>query len=145
MTQEIEKKKVPVVKGWFNMETGLLEANRCKTCGDYFFPKVISCRNPKCRSRELEDVNLSTKGKLWSFSTNYYKPPAPYVSPDPFVPYTLCTVTLEKEKLGVVGQLAKGYDPEKLKAGMDMELVMEALYVDKDGAENIAWKWKPAK
>jgi uncharacterized OB-fold protein len=144
MTQNAEKKRVPVVKGWFDMDAGLLVGNRCKTCGDVFFPRVISCRNPNCRGRELDEITLSTKGKLWSFTTNCYKPPAPYVSPEPFVPYTIVVVNLDQEKLGVVGQLAQGVALEKLKEGMEMELIMEALYADKDGTEHIIWKWKPA-
>lgn len=139
------KKKIPVVEGWFNSETAkpYLLGNRCKSCGDYFFPKVISCRNPKCRGKEIAEIPLSTKGTLWSFTTNYYQPPAPYVSPQPFVPYTVAVVDLYKEKLMVAGQVAKGVEPETLKVGIEMELIMEALYEDADGTEHIIWKWKP--
>lgn len=140
-----EKKKVPVVAGWhtMDMEKPRLIGNRCKSCGDFFFPKVTSCRNPNCRSDELEEALLSTRGTLWSFTTNFYQPPPPYVSPDPFVPYTVAVVDLPQEKLMVAGQVVKGFDPERLKVGMGMELVLENLYADDQGVEHVIWKWKP--
>jgi len=145
MAQESESKKVPVVPGWYHVDApGRLIGNRCKACGDYFFPKVISCRNPKCRGKEMEEVLISTKGALWSFTTNFYQPPAPFVSlTKPFSPYTVAVVTLHEEKLMVAGQLAAGISPEKLTVGMEMEMIMEPLYLDESGTEHIMWKWKP--
>ncbi len=145
MEQKTETKKVPVVPGWFSLESPFrLIGNRCATCGDYFFPKVIACRNPNCRGTTLEEAYFGTRGKLWSFTTNYYQPPAPYVSPDPFVPYTIAVVDLPVEKLMVAGQVVKGVDPDSLRVGMEMDLVMDTLYEDPDGTEHVIWMWKPA-
>ena len=140
-----EGNKIPVIEGWFTMDTEEphLIGKRCKSCGDYFFPEVPFCRNPNCRAKDLEEVALSRKGTLWSFTQNYYTPPPPYVSPDPFEPYTIAVVDLPKEKLMVMGQVASGYDFEKLEIGMEMELVIEKLYEDDQGNEYIIWKWKP--
>jgi len=138
-------KRVPVVEGWFTLdpEEPHLIGNRCKSCGDYFFPTASNCRNPHCRREELEEVKLSRKGKLWSFTNNYYQPPPPYVPPDPFEPYAIAVVDLPEEKLMVMGQLAGGYDFEKLEIGMDMELIVEKLYDDDEGNEHVIWKWRP--
>jgi uncharacterized OB-fold protein len=87
---------------------------------------------------------LSRTGKLWSFTTNHYAPPPPYVAPDPFVPYTVAAVELAEEKMVVLGQLAPGVDPKSLKVGMDVELVLETLYAD-ESSEYLVWKWKPVK
>jgi len=130
MKQEQAQRAVPVVPGWFTMDDGRLLGNRCKSCGDYFFPKVIACRNPNCRSRELEEVKFCIRGKLWSFTTNYYQPPLPYVSPEPFVPDTIAVVDLPVEKLAVAGQVVPGVEPGTLKVGMEMELVVAPLYTD---------------
>jgi uncharacterized protein len=144
METKSAKKRIPAVEGWFTMgsEPSLI-GNHCKTCGDYFFPKSSYCRNPKCMGKDLEEVLLSRKGKLWSYTVNYYQPPPPYISPDPFVPYGLAVVQLAKEKMDVAGQVVSGYDFEKLKVGMDMELVLEKLTEDKQGNEVMVWKWKP--
>ena len=66
---------------------------------------VLISRTPA----ELEEVALSRTGKLWSYTTNHYKPPEPYVAPDPFTPYTVAAVELIEERIVVLGQL----DPEK--------------------------------
>ncbi len=89
-------KRVPVVEGWFTLESEepRLIGVKCKSCGDYFFPRAIQCRNPNCRGEDLEETLLGRKGKIWSFTINHYQPPAPYVPPDPFVPYGLAVVEL---------------------------------------------------
>lgn len=121
-----------------------LIGNRCNSCGEHFFPKALSCRNPDCMNEDLEEVHLGRRGKLWSYTNNYYPPPSPYVSPDPFVPYAIAVVELSEEKLMVMGQLADGYDFTELQVGMEMELVVEPLSIDNQGNENVIWKWKPA-
>ena len=80
------KERVPAVEGWFTIgDDPALLGSRCTVCGTYFFPREASfCRNPACRGREFEEVELSRRGRVWSFTDNRYQPPAPYVSPDPF-------------------------------------------------------------
>ncbi len=141
--------RIPVVN-WFkdDPQDPRLIGKQCKNCGTYYFPAVKFCRNPKCMSDELVDVELSNKGKLWSHSTNFYQPPEPFVA-EPFLDsegnfkgYTVCIVTLEKEQMSIAGQLASGYTHEQIKTGMDMELVIEPLWTDEEG-EHTEWKWKP--
>ena len=122
-----------------------LLGTRCRGCGSYFFPKETSyCRNPGCASSELDEVALSRRGKLWSFTNNCYPPPAPYVSPDPFEPYAVAAVELEEEKMVVLGQVVPGVGVEDLAAGMEMELVIDTLCED-DENEYLVWKWRPAQ
>lgn len=141
------KQKIPAIQGWFSMdfrEPHLL-GSRCTGCKSYFFPREsFFCRNPGCGGTEFEEVPLSRRGTIWSFTTNHYQPPAPYVAPDPFAPYTIAAVELAKEQMVILGQVAAGVDPNRLKVGMEMELVLETLFEDKD-AEHIVWKWKPVR
>ncbi len=141
----MSKPQVPAIEGWFTTDAQQphLLGSRCKQCHSYFFPKeALFCRNPTCSSSEFEEVPLSRTGKIWSFTTNHYAPPAPYVSPDPFVPYTIAAVELDEEKMVVLGQLAGGVDPQSLKVGMNVELVLDTLYED-DTSAYLVWKWKP--
>ena len=78
---------------------------------------------------------------MWSWTTNHYQPPAPYVSPDPFVPYTVVAAELPDEQMVVLGQLADGDDPADLAVGAEVELVLGTLYED-DEAEHLMWNWK---
>jgi len=139
------RETTPAVEGWFEMDSDgpRLIGTRCGACGTYYFPKeTVFCRNPACVSTELDEVRLSQRGRLWSFTNNCYAPPAPYVAPDPFVPYAIAAVELEEEKLVVLGQV-EGAGVEDLEAGMEMELTLAPLF-EEDGREVIVWKWRPA-
>ena len=145
-TSSATTNQIPAVEGWFtwppSKEPHLL-GSRCRKCGDYFFPQIKACGNPNCMSSDLEEVKLSRKGKLYSYTISYMPSPPPYVPPDPFVPYAIGVMDLEKEKMKVQGQIVSNYDVNKLKIGMDMEVVLELLYKDKEGKEVMVWKFKP--
>lgn len=132
----------PVLEGWFTLDAQQphLLGTRCTACGTYYFPKLKTfCRNPDCAGEQFEDVPLSRTGKLWSFTSAAYKPPEPYVAREPFQPFGIAAVELEREKMIVLGQLAAGVELQSLRAGAPMELVLEPL---DDG--KLTWKWKPA-
>ncbi|MBI2918294.1 MAG: OB-fold domain-containing protein [Chloroflexi bacterium] len=138
--------QVPALEGWFtwppSAEPALL-GSRCKACGDYFFPPTTYCRNPRCMGADVETVPLSRRGKLWTYTINYYQPPLPYVAPTPFVPYATAAIELDKEKMKVQGMVASGVNVESLKIGMEMELVLEVLYRDGEGRQVMVWKFRP--
>jgi uncharacterized OB-fold protein len=137
--------RLPAIDGWFST-TGdpALLGTRCAECGSYFFPpERIMCRNPACASTELTELELSRRGKVWSFSVNHYAAPAPYVGKDPFEPYTVVAIELATEQMVVLGQLAEGVDPADLRIGDEVEVVIEPLFVDEEANEHIVWKWRP--
>ena len=141
------KPRVPAIEGWFSMdpEDPHLIGLRDTLSGTYFFPKDVAVsRAPGYADAPLEEVPLSRRGRLWSYTTNHYQPPPPYPSPDPFVPYTVAAVELQEERMVVLGQLAPGVDAASLEVGMEMELVLDTLCED-DGTDVIVWKWKPAE
>jgi uncharacterized OB-fold protein len=65
------------------------------------------------------------------------------VSPDPFVPYTVCAEQLNDEQLVVLGQLVDDQDPADLEVGAEMELAAATLHED-DENEYMVWKWRRA-
>ncbi len=143
----MNKPQVPVLEGWFTLDANKphLLGSKCSICGTYYFPKIsLFCKNPECNSETFEEVQLSRSGKLWSFTNACYQPPEPFISPDPFVPYAIAAVELEKEKMTVLGQVVEGVGVESLKAGMEMELVLETLFEDSE-SKKLTWKWKPVK
>ena len=135
---------VPVLPGWFTLgDQPHLLGTRCTSCGTHYFPKLTTfCKNPHCEGESFEEVPLSRTGKLWSFTNASYKPPEPYISADPFVPYAIAAVELDAEKMIVLGQVVSGVTVADLKAGMEMELVLEPI-LKADGGEVLTWKWKP--
>ena len=138
------KPQVPVLEGWFTLdEKPHLIGTQCAKCGTYYFPRQsLFCKNPACDGEQFEEVKLSRTGKVWSFTNACYQPPEPYIAAEPFVPFTIAAVELEKEKMIVLGQVVDGINVSDLKAGMEMELVLAPLSED-DSAVKLTWKWQP--
>ncbi len=143
----MSKPKLPAMDGWFTMDTAAphLLGSRCATCKSYFFPKEsLFCRNPSCAGREFEDVPLSRTGH----AVVLHDQPLPAAGPVRLT-RPLRAIHGRGGRAGrpssmvVLGQLAHGVDPDDLKVGMTVELVLETLY-DDDEAEYVVWKWKPA-
>ena len=135
---------VPVIEGWFTEgDAPALLGSRCTGCGTVFVPRLVgSCRNPACGSTESEEIALSRRGTVWSYTDARYQPPPPYVpASDPYEPFALAAVELP-EGLVVLGQVADGYGVADLRVGAEVELVVETLYVDDEG-ERTTWRWKP--
>ncbi|HEX2738653.1 MAG TPA: OB-fold domain-containing protein [Acidimicrobiia bacterium] len=140
------KQQLPAIDGWFTDDADgpRLIGSRGVETGSYFFPKALAVSaNPAAPTERREDVLLSRRGTVWSFTTNHYQPPEPYMSPDPFEPYSVLAVELAEEQMVVLGQLAAGVDPSTLTIGMEVQLVFEPLFEDDDYAYMI-WKWRPA-
>jgi len=135
----------PVIEGFFTTgEKPALLGSRCVKCGTFYFPKLEGfCRNPDCDCSQFESVELSRTGTLWSFTNACYKPPEPYVAAEPFEPYAIAAVELDKEKMIVLGQVVSGVGVEQLKAGLPMELVVETIPDLAEPEGKLVWKWKP--
>ena len=138
------RERVPAIEGWFTTgDAPALLGSKCTSCGTFFFPREAAlCRNPECTGRQFEDVELSRRGRIWSFTDNRYQPPAPYVSPDPFVPYAIAAVELAAERMVVLGQLVRGVDTADLTIGQEVELILGTLYSD-DDRDYLVWNWRP--
>ena len=136
-------KRIPAIEGVFTEtpEGPRLRGSRCASCGAAYFPRSPVCRNPACDDKRVEDVNLSPRGTLWSYTVQYYKPPPPARFDDPFTPYGLGLVDLP-EGIRVMGMLTSA-DPDALKPGLEMELVLDTLYHNDEGDEVITWKFRP--
>ena len=136
-------KRVPVVEGVFaeTPQGPRLLGSRCGSCRTVYFPRAPVCRNPGCLGTKVEDCHLSPRGTLWSYTIQYYKPPAPARFDEPFTPYGVGLVDLP-EGIRVMGMMSVP-DPESLDVGMAVELVLEPLYHADDGSEVITWKFRP--
>lgn len=142
--------RTPVVAGWFTNAAGQdfrLLGTRCAACSSVFFPREDSfCRNPGCAGGELEEVPLSPRGRVWSYTDGRYRPPAPY-APDPHVewePYVLVAVELAAERMVVLGQAAPGVSTADLAVGMEVEVVPGVLNEDAETTWT-TWHWRPVE
>ena len=141
-----QKSRAPAVEGLFTMDESepRLLGTQCRACGTYFFPaETTFCRNPSCDRADLEPVELSRTGTVWSYTSANYKPPSPFVAEEPFQPFAIAAVELEKEGITVLGQVADGIGVDALQTGMPMELVLRELYEDEEHIY-MTWSWKPS-
>ena len=139
------KARVSAQPGWFTLdaETPALLGSRCTTCGIVAFPKEAGfCRNPDCPGTDFDEVELSRRGRIWSFTDARYQPPSPYVASGPYHPFCIAAVELADEQMVVLGQVVPGVTADQLTIGTAMELVLDTLYED-DENEYLVWKWAP--
>ena len=120
-----------------------LMGNKCRSCGEMFFPSRVCCR--RCSSEDMEDILFNPIGKLYSFTTIRVKPPHSIMP----VPYMVGLVQLEGGEK--VKTLLTDCDQSSLKIGMDMELVIESIGETQEpmgsievGTDITGWKFRPA-
>jgi uncharacterized protein len=141
--QNLEKKQIPAVEGVFTWpsQEPCFVGSKCKACGTVSFPKSSVCRNPLCTSKaDVEETLLSRRGKLLSYTLICYQPPPPFVAPKPFVPFPIGEAQFP-EGVAIIGQMT-GCKYEDLKIGMEIETVVEKLFVDERGNEIMGWKFR---
>ena len=152
----VTRPSLPAVDGWFTTSgpAPALLGSRCTACASTYFPPIPDdagfCRNPACDGEKFDEVELSRRGRIWSYTDAQYQPPAPYIAPqaegEVYVPFALAAVELA-EGLVVLGQVADGYGVDDLEVGGEVELVVERLYDEaaEDGSrqDRTIWRWKP--
>lgn len=136
-------KQIPVKKGLWTAasapgEKPQLIGSRCRSCGEIYFPKKEKGICINCQQRDLEEVKLSPRGKIHSFTVVMQRPPIYYKGP---VPYGLAWVKLPE---GVLFEaLLTQCDLDAVRVGNDVELVIEVLHEDEEGNEVMTYKFRP--
>jgi len=111
-----------------------LKGGKCNSCQAVFFPERSIC--PKCIGKDIEKISLSRKGKLYTFTEVFQKPPDYYGE----IPYIVGRVLLPEGVFILTQIKAKKQD---LKINMDMELIVEPIYQDENGIDRLGYKFKP--
>jgi uncharacterized OB-fold protein len=126
-------------ESWFKKtpDSIRLVGSSCPSCKKIFFPKKKVC--PECFEDHLVDHTLSNRGQLHAYAMSVMGPPAlekPYVQAYVDLPEGIKLFTLLKD-----------WEPidENLKIGMDMEMVIDKIYVDRAGDDIIGYKFRPLK
>jgi uncharacterized OB-fold protein len=137
--------RVPVAEGVFTWpaDEPKLIGSRCAACGIVTFPTQDSC--PRCASTTMAEHLLSRRGRLWAWTTQHFPPPSPpYAGPQggAFVPFGVGYVELGGE-VKVETRLTEA-DPDALRAGMEMELVLVPFRTDDAGNEVVTFAFRPA-
>lgn len=116
--------QVPIREGAFmeGPEGATLVGNRCLACGQIFFPKIHYCLT--CFEDNIEDLRLSRRGELYSYAIGHM--PSMHFQP----PYAIGYVNLP-DGVRIFTPL-KIQDDKPFKVGMEMEVVIEPLWVEND-------------
>jgi uncharacterized OB-fold protein len=138
-----EKKQLPIKEGLFKTPLSPLEqvtliGSACKDCREISLGKRQTCSN--CGGKDLEEIPLSRKGKLWTYTIIRHKPPGDYKGPDPFVPFGLGLVELP-EGIRVLSPIP--CDLKRISIGMELELEVYPLYTDENKNEVMAFRFRP--
>lgn len=132
----------PALFTWASNRPHLL-GSVCTSCENVTFPQTDGC--PKCGGTELKSVALKAEGTLWTWTTQAFRPKAPYRGADDdrsFEPYFVGYVELDGQ-LRVVS-LLRVKDEAELKIGMPMKLVLTRLCTEEDGTEVMTYAFEAA-
>lgn len=92
---------------------------RCKDCGQFhFYPRALC---PNCFSDKLEWVQVSGKGKLYSFVINHR--PAPGFEQE--APYVIAVVQLDEGPKMMTNLIGIEPDPDKIKCDSPVEVAFD--------------------
>jgi len=136
--------KIPLIQGFWSESTGdaaslRLIGNKCKACGEIFFPPRRRPWCIHCQQGALEEVSLGPRGKIATFSIVMQAPGGGFYKGT--VPYAYGCVDLPE---GVrVKALFAGADFDRLTVGQEVELVIDPLYQDDNGQDVVTFKFKP--
>jgi len=138
--EESTKHMVPLREGIFRLPDTpkgkpVLLGSRCPDCGAYYFPKRVIC--VACGQNGLDEAELSTRGKVWTYTIAGQTPPGSLVE----APYALAVVELP-EKVAIRAVLTD-VDLDRVKVGMDVEITLAKMKEDEDGNDVVSYKFKP--
>lgn len=137
---QTRSRQVPVKDGLFTMpstpnEAAHLIGGKCAECGEISFPKRIYCA--KCTSAAVQEVPLSTTGKVYTFSIVRGTPPGSLIE----APYVIAEVDLD-DGASVLTVLTD-CNSDDVAFGMEVRLVIEKIGNDEAGNDIMAFKFAP--
>ena len=114
-----------------------LVGRRCPDCGQRFFPGRAICA--RCYRIGLDEVTLSGRGKVWSYTVAHQAPAGAIVQP----PYVIAQVELPERVL--VASLITECRPEDVRVGMAVEIVPVKVGQGDAGQDIVAFAFRPAQ
>ena len=135
--------RIPNLVDWSTGEVRLMSA-RCNSCGTYFFPREHYQHRPGCSREGVEEVLLPSRGKLASFTIQYYPCPLPFKTEEKITPYGIGLVEFEQEKIQVAGIITET-DLKSLQLGMAMETTTLTMFTNEEKQKVVTWAFRAVK
>jgi len=114
-------------------EEGRVVGSRCPSCEAHFFPARQVCS--RCLAEDLEQVALSTRGTLYTYTVLHQ------AAPGFEVPFVLGYVDLP-EGVRILGQVA-GLEPHAVRIGMELDLHVEPFGEDEERRTIMGYRFRP--
>jgi len=136
--------QVPIADGLYTWPSASpqLIASRCQGCGEVAFPKQDGCAS--CTGDSTEEVLLSRRGRLWTWTIQRFPPPPPFIGDrESFEPFGVGYIELP-EGIRIESRLTES-DPEKLAIDMEMELVVEKFLDGPEGEDLMTFAFRPVE
>jgi uncharacterized OB-fold protein len=133
----------PLAEGLFTWpsESPRLLGSRCDRCGTYTFPTHYGC--PRCSSDAMTTVELGTRGRVWTWTSQEFRPPEPYAGPEDFTPYYVGYVELPDEL--IVETYFAGYDDGHPEIGDEVELTVVPFDTDDPDDPVVTYAFRPVQ
>jgi uncharacterized OB-fold protein len=133
----------PIREGLFlgrleQLEDISLAGTKCDSCGETSLGCVALC--PNCGSDRVEELRLSHRGIVWTYTVARHRPPGNYRGPESFVPFGIGLVELP-EGLRVVSTLDCQID--SLEVGLPVTFTPYLLQ-EKEGGAVVAFTYRQA-
>ncbi len=133
--------RVPIEAGFFTVpedraEPPRLLGSRCNSCNEYFFPRRVVCA--RCLGESLSDCELGPRGILYTY-TWVHVPLFGSLRSDA-EGYGVGQIDLPE---GPRVQAVLSGGPGDFRIGMEMELDLETLRVNKRGEEVAIFRFRP--
>ena len=141
MPDIVSKELLPVKEGLVRGESPddvRLLGSKCGNCGEVSIGTNAVCLN--CGSVQIDGLELSSEGVLWTYTIIRHKPPGGYLGPQDFEPFGLGLVEMPD---GVRIMAPLEGDPESFQIGSKLVLkpwVLESA----DGEAYRAFRFAPA-
>lgn len=113
----------------------VLVGGRCPDCDHHFFPRRAIC--PGCGRVGLETVDLSGRGKIWTFTIVHQPPSGAVVQ----APYVIAQVELPEGVL--VTSLVTDCAPKDVRVAMEVEITPVKVREDEEGRDVLAFAFRP--
>jgi uncharacterized OB-fold protein len=123
---------------WPSDEPRLL-GSRCERCATLSFPSQYGC--PRCSSEAMTTVELGTRGRVWTWTSQEFRPPPPYAGAEEFVPYHVGYVELPDEL--IVETYLVGYDEGHPAIGDEVELTVVPFNLDDSDDQVVTYAFWP--
>jgi uncharacterized OB-fold protein len=140
--KDLAKGKVPELPDLFTWtEDGVrIMSAKCNSCGTHFFPASHHQHRPGCSREGVENVLLSKRGKLATYTVQHYMCPPPFKTMGDITPYGIGMVEFA-EGISVAGLIVES-DLDALQIGQEMETTSYILYQDEEGRDVCTWAFR---